>query len=80
MTLDHTKVPPSTIMVLGIASATDEFAERETGHRDHYTRGCGCSGARHSLRPLIKRAGSSKQNSGEMRREIAKLRLQTRDV
>jgi hypothetical protein len=36
MTLDHTKVPGSTIMVLGIASATDEFAERETGHRDHF--------------------------------------------
>jgi hypothetical protein len=34
MTLDHTKVPGSTIMVLGIASATDEFAERETGHRE----------------------------------------------
>ena len=29
MTLDHTKVPGNTIMVLGIASATDEFAERE---------------------------------------------------
>jgi hypothetical protein len=29
MTLDHTTVPGSAIMVLGIASATDEFAERE---------------------------------------------------
>jgi hypothetical protein len=29
MMLDHTKVPGSTIMALGIASATDEFAERE---------------------------------------------------
>jgi len=24
-------------MVLGIAGATDEFAERETGHRDHFS-------------------------------------------
>jgi hypothetical protein len=30
MTLDHTTVPGSAIMVPGIASATDEFAERET--------------------------------------------------
>jgi hypothetical protein len=36
MTLDHTKVPGSTIMVPGIASATDEIAERATGHRDHF--------------------------------------------
>jgi hypothetical protein len=36
MTLDHTKVSGGTIMVLGIASATDEFAERETGHTDHF--------------------------------------------
>jgi hypothetical protein len=36
MTLDHTRVPGGAIMVLGIASATDEFAERETGHRDYF--------------------------------------------
>jgi hypothetical protein len=35
MTLDHTKVPGSTIMVLGHRE-TDEFAARETGHRDHF--------------------------------------------
>jgi hypothetical protein len=29
---DHTTVPGSAIMVLGIASATDDFAERATGH------------------------------------------------
>jgi hypothetical protein len=28
----------------------------------HYTRGCGCSGARHSLRPLIGEGGSFWQN------------------
>jgi hypothetical protein len=28
----------------------------------HTTRGCGCSGARHSLRPLIGEGGTSKQN------------------
>jgi hypothetical protein len=33
MTLDHTKVPGSTIMVLGIAGATDEFAERDRRYR-----------------------------------------------
>jgi hypothetical protein len=32
-------------------------------------------GARHSLRPLIERAGSFQQTSGEWRREIAKLCL-----
>jgi len=36
------------------------------------TRGCGRIGARHSLRPLLSRAGNSEQSSGELRREIAK--------
>jgi hypothetical protein len=35
----------------------------------------GASSARHSLRPLISEGGNSRQNSGAMRGEIAKLRL-----
>jgi len=30
----------------------------------HYTRGCGCSGARHSLRPLNEEGGTSRQSLG----------------
>jgi hypothetical protein len=32
----------------------------------HYTRGCGCSGARHSLRPLIKRVRNFLANLGRI--------------
>ena len=60
MTLDHTRVPGGAIMVLGIASATDEFAERETGHKDYFgrdRRGLGdelrCATSGCSFGPLI---------------------------
>jgi hypothetical protein len=33
----------------------------------HYTRGCGCSGARHSLRPLIGEGGKFLANLGQIR-------------
>jgi len=46
-----------------------------TNARVYYTprAAAGASGARHSLRPLIKRAGSSEQTSGVSGREIANL-------
>src|SRR5258707_6061600 len=50
-----------------------------TNARVYYTTraAAGASGARHSLRPLIFRGRESKQNSGAMRGEIAKLRLES---
>jgi hypothetical protein len=35
----------------------------------HYTRGCECSGARHSLRPLIAEGGNFQQTSSASRCE-----------
>ena len=53
-----------------------------TNARVYYTprAAAGASGARHSLRPLIKRVRKSEQTSGELSREIVKLCLLARGV